>query len=127
MGGLVGRLSKSCCICALISAVSPPPPPPRGRPRPALIAGRCSLCFPPPPPPLPADSLSLSLSLSLSSPPSLAHPRTVRQKMRDGARKCHGPARVGFVLCFFCRKREYFMRWRTRPPEMVISSQRTTT
>ncbi len=54
------------------------------------------------------------------------HPRTVLQKMRDGARKWNGP-RVGLVFMRLRRKRSYFIFWRTRPPEMVMSSQRTTT
>ena len=58
---------------------------------------------------------------------SAAHPRTTLQKMREGALKCQGPALVGLVLCLFCRKRWYFILWRTRPPEIVISSERTTT
>lgn len=56
-----------------------------------------------------------------------AHPRTVLQKMREGARKCQGPARCGLVLCFLRRKRSYFILWRTRPPEMLISSHLVTT
>lgn len=46
--------------------------------------------------------------------------------MREGARKWKGPL-VGLVFIRFCRKRSYFIFWRTRPPEMVISSARTIT
>lgn len=46
--------------------------------------------------------------------------------MREGARKWKGP-RVGLVFMRLRRKRSYFIFWRTRPPEMVISSARTTT
>lgn len=66
-------------------------------------------------------------SVRCCSRAAAAHPRTVLQKMREGALKCQGPALLGLVLCLFCRKREYFILWRTRPPEMVISSARTTT
>jgi len=54
------------------------------------------------------------------------HPRMVRQRIFEGARKWMGPWE-GLVFMRLRRNLMYFIFWRTKPPEMAISSHRTTT
>lgn len=56
----------------------------------------------------------------------MTDPRTVRQKILPGARKWMGPWE-GLVFMRLRRKRKYFIFCLTSPPEMQISSHRTTT
>lgn len=50
----------------------------------------------------------------------------VRQRILAGARKWMGPWE-GLVFIRLRRNLMYFIFWRTKPPEMAISSHRTTT
>ena len=54
------------------------------------------------------------------------NPRTVRQKILEGARKWMGPWE-GFVFIRLRRNLMYFIFWRTSPPERQISSHLTMT
>lgn len=54
-----------------------------------------------------------------------AYPRIVRRRICAGARKWNWPL-SGLVRVPLRRKRSYFIFCRTMPPEMLISSQRTT-
>ena len=56
----------------------------------------------------------------------MTDPRTVRQKILEGARKWMGPWE-GLVFMRLRRNLKYFIFCLTSPPEMQISSQRTTT
>lgn len=50
----------------------------------------------------------------------------VRQRILEGARKWMGPWE-GLVFILLRRNLKYFIFWRTRPPDMQISSHLTTT
>ena len=76
-------------------------------------------------PPL-LQSQSAAAAAVAAQASSSSHPRTVLQKMREGARKWKGPL-VGLVFMRLRRKRSYFIFCLTSPPEIVISSARTIT
>lgn len=56
----------------------------------------------------------------------ITHPRMVRQRILEGARKWMGPWE-GLVFMRLRRNLRYFIFWRTSPPERQISSHLTTT